>query len=320
MINMIVNAVCPVVALIGAGYLSGRRQLLGVGALDALNLYVVWLALPAMLFLVMAHLTGKDLSHLPFVLSFLGAQMLPFLAIYFWARRAGRGIGQATVDSLTGSYANTSYMGIPVLMAVLGPRSMMPMAIATVMTVGIQFAGSILLMEKERALKGGALLSRWRLIWTVLCNPLVASPLAGGAFALAGNIGGFYLPQMAETTLTMLGNSSSPCALVVIGLFLASRQGDAASARSGDGLLLAVLTFIKLILQPLIAFVLAFWVFRADPLWARACVLLAATPNGTGAFMLARLYDREAGMISRAILISTILSAVTLPLFILLLS
>jgi malonate transporter len=41
-------------------------------------------------------------------------------------------------------------------------------------------------------------------------------------------------------------------------------------------------------------------------------VLLAALPTGTGPFMLAEFYQREANMTSRVILASTVVSVVTL--------
>ena len=43
--SVIVNAVFPLFALILLGYISARRRLLGPGAVDSLNKFVVWLAL-----------------------------------------------------------------------------------------------------------------------------------------------------------------------------------------------------------------------------------------------------------------------------------
>src|SRR3546814_8208491 len=60
---------------------------------------------------------------------------------------------------------------------------------------------------------------------------------------------------------------------------------------------------LKLFLHPLIAFVLVYWVFDMPPLWATTAILLAALPVGTGPFMLAKLYEREPAITSRAILI-----------------
>ena len=70
----------------------------------------------------------------------------------------------------------------------------------------------------------------------------------------------------------------------------------------------------KLLLQPALTALLAGPVFRLEPLWAQSAVLIAALPVGTGPFMLARLYDREADVASRATLVSTLLSLLTVSL------
>jgi predicted permease len=58
-------------------------------------------------------------------------------------------------------------------------------------------------------------------------------------------------------------------------------------------------------------FFLAFRVFDMPPLWAHTALLISALPIGTGPFMLAKLYNREAAVTSRAILVSTVVSLLT---------
>ncbi|WP_175227159.1 AEC family transporter, partial [Paraburkholderia humisilvae] len=52
----------PVFALILAGFVCRRRNLLGPTAASELNRFVVWLALPALLFDTMAHSTWHQLD------------------------------------------------------------------------------------------------------------------------------------------------------------------------------------------------------------------------------------------------------------------
>ena len=46
----LLNIVLPVFAIVGAGYLAGARGLLGDDSSVALNRFVYWVALPALLF------------------------------------------------------------------------------------------------------------------------------------------------------------------------------------------------------------------------------------------------------------------------------
>jgi predicted permease len=115
------------------------------------------------------------------------------------------------------------------------------------------------------------------------------------------------VPEPVEVVLKMLGGSASPCALIALGLFLAEKREGA-----GDTGSTALLVALKLFLQPAIAWGIAALIFKLPPLLIHAAVLLAALPTGTGPFMLAEYYRREALITAKVILISTMLSVLTL--------
>jgi malonate transporter len=135
------------------------------------------------------------------------------------------------------------------------------------------------------------------------CNPLLVGPALGALIPLTG----LSIPAPLETFLKLLGGAASPCALVALGLFLAAKR-DASEQNAGST---AILVGLKLILQPVIAWVLASVVFSLSPLLTHAAVLLAALPTGTGPFMLAEFYRREADVTSNVILVSTVVSVLT---------
>ena len=72
-----------------------------------------------------------------------------------------------------------------------------------------------------------------------------------------------------------------------------------------------------LVLQPLVTWFIAFVLLDLPPFWAHAALLLSALPTGTGPFMLAEYYQRQAALVSRAILFSTLGSLLTLSLILL---
>ena len=69
---------------------------------------------------------------------------------------------------------------------------------------------------------------------------------------------------------------------------------------------------VKLIAHPLITWLLAVYVFRLPTPMAHAAALMSALPTGTGPFMVAEFYKREATVTARVVLISTVLSVATL--------
>lgn len=77
---------------------------------------------------------------------------------------------------------------------------------------------------------------------------------------------------------------------------------------------------LKLVLQPLVTWFIAFVLLDLPAFWAHAALLLSALPTGTGPFMLAEYYQRQAALVSRAILFSTLGSLLTLSLILLAIS
>jgi predicted permease len=138
-------------------------------------------------------------------------------------------------------------------------------------------------------------------------NPLLVAPALGALYGTTG----LGVPKSASIFLEMLGGAASPCALVVLGLFLAeTRQVSAEEKRVA-----ALLTAAKLIVHPAVTWVLAYKVFAVPPMFAATAVLLAALPTGTGPFMLAALYGRRAVVTSYTILLSTIGALLTVSLY-----
>ncbi len=299
----------PIFGLILAGYACGRRGWLGSGATDSLNRFVVRLALPAELFDSMARVTRAQVDHPLFVAAFAGGMLATFAVGFALDYRASAGrphrVSAATIEGLSAGYANTAFIGIPLCMGVFGPAGLPPVVLATLLTVCALFALAIGLVELDR--EGGQGIGRTvlKVSAALLRNPLVAAPIAGAVVNLCG--AGLWAPVSHFTGL--LGDAAAPCALVTIGLFLAETGGRPARQSAVVRVVAA-----KLLLQPALTALLAYPVFRLDPLWAQSAVLIAALPVGTGPFMLARLYNREADVASRATLVSTVLSLVTVSL------
>jgi len=304
--SLVLVAVFPIFALVAAGYLCGRARLFGDNATDVLNNFVVYLALPALLFRAMARSGFGDLAHGGFVLAFGGGMALTFALSFLLEQGARRPYGHPladrSIEALAAGYPNTGYMGIPLCLAVFGDAGLPPAIVSAILTVCVLFAVAIALIELDIQAEPNIGRTIAKATVAVLRNPLVFSPLGGLAFSAFG----VQLPGPIDGALDLLGASASPCALVTIGLFLAETP-------SGGHLRdLVRMVSLKLLVQPAITAVLALGVFDLPRLWSHSAILLAALPTGTGPFMLAKLYEREPAATSRAILISTLLSGATI--------
>ena len=295
--------VLPVFALIAAGFLAGRTNVLGPAAVQELNRFVVWLALPALLFDVMANAHLTEIWLPGFITCFTASALGCFGLMLALGLRKGQSLADATIDALSAGYANVGYMGFPVTLAALGHGAFIPTTIAAIVTVCIVFALAIVLVEADRQDHRSPAHLVVGLVRKLVRNPLLFSPALGALVALA-HLG---IPAPAEVFLKMLGGAASPCALVCLGLFLAN-NAVAKTAPFGPSI---SLTVCKLIVQPAITAGLVWLVALPVPL-VRAAILLAALPTGTGPFMLAELYGRAAGSAARVVVLSTLGSIVTL--------
>ncbi|ARP86190.1 AEC family transporter [Bordetella genomosp. 9] len=304
--HAVVTAALPVFALILVGWLAARKRLMGDAASDVLNRFVIYLSLPALLFRAMSHVSWAQLAHGGYIASFLGGIGAAFVVALVAHRGKATPLTDVSIEALGNSYANVGFMGIPLCLVVFGEQSMAPAVVATMITACVLFGLSVALIEFD--LQHGQHMGRtvWKVGLALGRNPLLIAPLAGFAWSLTG----VPLPESIDRFMALLGNAASPCALIAIGLFLAQAQGG------GDGKAVARVVAAKLLVQPGVTALLAFGVFSLPPVWAWTAVLLSALPIGTGPFMLAQLYGRDARVASRTILLSTLGSVLTISVLI----
>jgi predicted permease len=306
LIDAVLNAAVPIFALILTGYLCAIKRILGPAATESLNNFVVWLALPALLFQATAQMTWSQINHPGFIGAIGGGMVVTFLLSFGMDKRRSRRAADKAIEGLDAAYPNTGFMGIPLCLVTFGEAGLPAAILATILTACVLFAGAIILIEMDLQRDAGLRETLVKVGRSLARNPLLVAPVLGAAFATTG----FSLPTPLLRFTTLLGGAATPCALVTIGLFLAQTH----TGRNLGAVLRLV--GLKLLVQPAITAVFAFGVFDMPPLWSHSAVLLSALPIGTGPFMLAKLYNREAAVTSRAILLSTLLSVATISVLI----
>jgi predicted permease len=296
--------VLPIFALIFAGWLVRRIGVLGPHATAELNRFVVYLALPALLFDIVAHARWVEVWQPGFIAAFGLSGGVTFAMTVAIRLRRPRHLADAAIDGLNAGYANTGFMGFPLALVALGREAMAPTLVATIITVCIIFAIAIVLIEVGLQTERRRTHLAMKVARSLLRNPLLVSPALAALVPLAG----LEIPAPAESFLKLLGGAASPCALIALGLFLAEER----KRKERDTGATALLVSFKLLLQPVVAWLLASFVFGLPPLLTHTAVLLAALPTGTGPFMLAKFYEREADVTSSVVLVSTVISVVTI--------
>ena len=301
----VLSVVVPVFALILAGFIAGKTGKLGPNASAEINRFVVWLALPAQLFTFTANSDWQTLWQPGFIIAFSAGCFAVYIALLLYRWYHTRDWVAASFTGLSGSYANTGYMGIPLCLLALGDSGLAPAVIATLVVVCGLFGLAIVFIEFGKQSH-----KPWYEIIAIVLgslakNPLLVAPIAGAAWSASG----LQMVEPAQQFLSFLAAAASPCALVSIGLFLMQKsEGKVSGVWS--------LTFIKLIVQPGVAWLVAGPFLGLPLFWVQAAVLMSALPTGTGPFMLAQYYQADGSAISRIVLQTTLGSIVTLSMII----
>ncbi|HEY1943222.1 MAG TPA: AEC family transporter [Roseiarcus sp.] len=298
------GVVLPIFGLILAGYLCRKLGALGENSAAELNRFVVRLALPALLFSIMAHTKWSDLDQPGFAAAFGLSGAIVFALTLLFRLRGAKSLADASLDGLNAGYANSGFIGLPLCLIVFGKDASPLATIATIVTACVIFAIAIVLIEIGLQKEQRPLALTLKVGGSLVRNPLLVAPVLGAAVAASG----IALPGSVETFLKFLGDSASPCALVALGLFLAQSKRP---EKPVGGLALSLVA-VKLLLNPAIAWLLAGAAFRLSPGVVHVAVLISALPTGTGPFMLAEFYQREAATTSQTILLSTIISVFTI--------
>ncbi len=302
----------PFFALVLCGYLAARRHVLPESAIPGLNTFVLYFALPCMLFRFGANTPVFDLLN-PAV---LGVYLLCALLIVFFTVAVTLSdavhLKDAAFGALVAAFPNTGFMGVPLLAALLGPAAAGPVICTVLADLFVTSSLCIALAQAHDASGHGARTAALRAVRGALSNPLPWSIAAGAAFSAAG----WKLAGPPAAVVGMLADAATPVALFTIGAVL-FRAGQHAHTRTPPARYVPV-AMIKLFVHPLLVFAATASAYRLgaplSPFIVTVLTLAAALPSASNVSLLAERYGADNGRIARIIMTSTVAAFVSFSL------
>lgn len=296
------NVVLPVFGIILTGYACGRFQILGPASSEALNKFVYFVALPVLLFYSMARVKPAEILNWPFLAAFGGGCVIVTIIAVVFVRYVFRTrLSEQAMFGMVAIFGNTGYMGIPLSIVAFGDAGALPAIVATVFQTIIMIPMYAVMIEADLRGERG-LTAALNVTKSLTRNPLMIASVVG----LVWSFSGIHIPTPLATFCEILSGAAGPSALFAIGMFLVGK-----SLRQGIGEIGAVTVF-KLLIHPLVTWILFEFVFEVEPLWHAIGILMAALPAGALCFVVAQNYNVYVQRTSAAILISTIVAVVTL--------
>jgi malonate transporter len=294
----------PFFGVIGLGYWAGRSGFFSPEATAYLTKFVFYFALSAMLFRFSANLSLAEIFDARFVAAYLwgcGVVYALALGVAFVRRRP---VTEAAMEAQCAVIGNTGFLGVPMLVVLLGPQAVGPVIL--VLTIDMVVFSSLITLVITAAREGRFSPGIFRALGLgLLRNPMIVSIAAGFAFSSTG----LAVPATANDFLALLGAAATPGALFAIGASLAGKSPERIEVAGW-------LAFAKLVLHPAAVAFAALVLFDVDRAAAGVMIAAAALPVAGNVYILAQHYGVAPQRVSTAILFSTVVSIVTIPLVI----
>jgi predicted permease len=317
----VVQVTLPFFTLVLLGYIATRRGLLPIAAIPGLNAFVLFFALPCMLFRFGASTPIAQLLDASVFIVYLPCALAMVGLTIALTRSRRTTWNNASLGALVAAFPNTGFMGMPMLVALLGAKVAGPTIITITIDMVITTSLCVALSRLDAAGEHGVRVALRKALLGMVSNPMPWAILLGTAFS-ALNV---ELLGPVAKTVELLGNAASPAALFTIGSVLARTSITAGSA-TGDALDTGphkarpwqdywLIALLKLFLHPLLVLLVGSSAIQLglplDHFALTVIVLVAALPSASNVALLAERFEADTARIARIILVSTALAFFT---------
>ena len=311
--QQVLSGFAVVWVIIAVGFLVGRTGVLGEDARTVLSRTAFFVGNPALLFVT---LSRADVA------AVLGPQLwvaaisaLAAAGVYLAVTvplLKGRPPSERVMAALSSSLVNSANLGIPIATYVLGdaalaaPALIFQLAVYTPLYVAAMDATTAREAEERASGRRAVRRSPGRAALAQL-GQTARNPMVGGAMlGLLFSVTGWALPGPLMQSVELIGGLSIPAMLLAFGMSLVgSRPLARAGGRRADVLIASA---VKLLVHPLLAWVLAQFVFGLDARHVFVAVVLASLPTAQNVYVSAVRYDAGLRVSKDTILVTTVVA------------
>lgn len=277
------------------GWFVGRKKILGDNAPLVLSRLSFFVASPALLVQTLAGAQLDTVFAAPLAVaaaSALATAGLFFLVCRLWLKRPA---AESLLAAMSSSTANAANLGIPIAAYVLGDAAL----IAPVLVFQLAFYTPVYLMLLD-AMTSGRRATVGRIALQILSNPMIVGTAVGLVLAATG----WQLPRLVAEPLHLIAGAAIPAILMAFGMSLGTSRPLSALDQRRPDILLA--SGFKLLLHPLLAFLLGHFAFGMAGPALFAVVVAASLPTAQNVFVTAQRYQVAVAVAKDTVLITTI--------------
>ncbi|MBN9065678.1 MAG: AEC family transporter [Rhizobiales bacterium] len=267
-----------------------------------MNIFVIYVALPALFFQLLSKTPIEKLTEWTFMFGSVFSTFIIFLTMFLSSLVLSRGeIAESTIRGLSAAYGNIGYMGPGLAILALGEQAAVPVALIFCFENIMHFTIAPMMMALAGSDREPPLQLAAGVVKKIALHPFIIAT----AFGVAAAAFGFHAPVALDRLLDYLAKAAAPCALFAMGVTLALRPLKRVPRELG------AIALLKLVLHPALCYVMLSLVGNFSPTWVFAAVLLASLPTATNVFVIAQQYHVWVERASASILLTTVLSVGT---------
>ena len=309
----ILEVTFPFFALVLCGYVVTRSGWLPLDAIPGLNLFVLYFALPCLLFRFGAATPIARMLDPGIIGTYLLCALVMVGIGVITTRRGPIGWNDASFGALVAAFPNSGFMGVPLLVGLLGDRAAAPAIVALAVDMVITSSLCVALSRLGTGQAHGSGRAVLNALKGMATNPL---PWSIGLGCLV-SASGLSISSVLMKPVAMLSDAASPVALFALGAVLARSRLQAPPTAAGRARRSDVLQIVlyKLIVHPALVLGAGRLAMAAgvplDAFAATVLALVAALPSASNVPMLAERFGADAGRIARIVLFTTALAFVS---------
>ncbi len=298
----VIGLVLPFFGLIFVGFAVARLTRQPLEALGWMTTFIVYVALPALFFQLLAKTPFERLTEWGYILGAVFSTFLIFATMFAASFIRGRGeIAESTIKGLASAYGNIGYMGPGLALLAFGEEAAVPVALIFCFENIMHFTIAPMMMALAGDEPRSPMSVAVDVVKKIAFHPFIIATAVGVLAAYAE----FRPPLPVERFLEYLSRAAAPCALFAMGVTLALRPLKRVPHE------MVPIALLKLVVHPLLTYVVLSWVGNFSPVWLYSAVLLAALPTATNVFVIAQQYGVWVERASASVLITTCASVLT---------
>ena len=306
----------PLLLIVLTGYCSAKFSLFSEDGNTTFTRFAFFIAMPCQLFFDFSKTPVSQSINVPYILAFVLCMLITGSFMFSFTRFfLKKSLAESALNIMGSSQVNTAYFAIPLFILVFNnPTPALPILIfqAVILTTIVLLIIEHDLKEKSTEKRGYYFEKIKSVFLIVLKNPIILACILGLLFSFFN----LQTPIVVNKFLELIGETAAPLALFALGQSLFF---DLKKIVGKELMEVAIITFIKLLILPTLAFFVGKYIFHLDHFWLTSLILMAAMPSPKNMFIFAVRYKLDVKKASTVVALSTLLSFVTLNvLFILL--